>query len=92
MGMLVERASCWNGDVGGTGILPVINIFGHLWNGHLARYQYFRASVEWASVEWASCPLSIFSGICGMGILPVINIFGRSKPFGGRLPGYWLRR
>ncbi|NEQ63198.1 MAG: hypothetical protein F6K53_39975 [Moorea sp. SIO4A1] len=42
--LAVERASRWNGDVGRTGILPVI------------------------------------------------NIFERSKPFGGALRGYWLRR
>ncbi|NEO75051.1 hypothetical protein [Moorena sp. SIO4G3] len=42
---LVERASCWNGDVGGTVIWP--------WNGHLAGTGML--------VARASCPLSIFS-------------------------------
>ncbi|WP_149031208.1 hypothetical protein [Moorena producens] len=59
--LAVERASRWNGDVGGTGML-------------VARACWWHGDVG------------------GTGILPVINIFERSKPFGGALRGYWLRR
>ncbi|NEO37919.1 MAG: hypothetical protein F6J90_16925 [Moorea sp. SIOASIH] len=51
MGILVERASWWNGHLGGTGILVERASW---WNGHLGGTGIL--------VERASCPLSIFSG------------------------------
>ncbi|WP_287312943.1 hypothetical protein [Moorena sp. SIO1G6] len=61
MGILVERASWWNGHLGGTGILVERASW---WNGHLGGTGIL--------VERASCPLSI-SGRAGR--MPTLLLF-----------------
>ncbi|OLT62873.1 hypothetical protein BJP37_31395 [Moorena bouillonii PNG] len=86
MGILVERASWWNGHLGGTGILVERASW---WNGHLGGTGILVERASWWNghlggtgilVERASCPLSI-SGRAGRmpTLLLFITLFSNAK-------------
>ncbi|NEO90044.1 MAG: hypothetical protein F6K56_07205 [Moorea sp. SIO3G5] len=72
MGILVERASWWNGHLGGTGILVERASW---WNGHLGGTGIL--------VERASCPFHFPAGCPNAGA----RAENECEPLGGALRG-----